>query len=275
MNEGNYVKFYNAIREAYPDIQIISNCDDSSMPLEHPADLYDIHIYTSAVDLFLMKNTFDRTSRTGAKVFVSEYAVNYPEDAGNGSLLASLAEAAFLTGIEKNSDIVQMACYAPLFVNPFSVSKWKPDAIVFNSWQQYGTPSYWMQTFFRESSGAVIHQTTITSSYSNSLAASAITWRDTENSFLRVKIVNFGSRVVNLTISATGLHAGVNAMKSRVTLMTSSNVMDENSFSNPNKVVPVTRELPDAGEEMQAVLGPYSFTSFDLALDEYGRVAEM
>ncbi|KAK3119661.1 hypothetical protein QOZ80_9AG0673490 [Eleusine coracana subsp. coracana] len=276
--QGNYIKFYNAIREAYPDIQIISNCDDSSMPLEHPADLYDFHIYTSAVDLFLMKNRFDRTSRTGAKVFVSEYAVNYPEDAGNGSLLASLAEAAFLTGLEKNSDIVQMACYAPLFVNdnqPFSVSKWKPDAIVFNSWQQYGTPSYWMQTFFRESSGAVIHPTTITSSYSNSVAASAITWRDTENSFLRVKIVNFGSRAVNLTISATGLHAGVNAMKSRVTVMTSSNVMDENSFSNPNKVVPVTTELPDAGEEMQAVLGPYSFTSFDLALDEYGRVAEM
>ncbi|GJN07087.1 hypothetical protein PR202_ga24880 [Eleusine coracana subsp. coracana] len=255
--QGNYIKFYNAIREAYPDIQIISNCDDSSMPLEHPADLYDFHIYTSAVDLFLMKNRFDRTSRTGAKVFVSEYAVNYPEDAGNGSLLASLAEAAFLTGLEKNS------------------SKWKPDAIVFNSWQQYGTPSYWMQTFFRESSGAVIHPTTITSSYSNSVAASAITWRDTENSFLRVKIVNFGSRAVNLTISATGLHAGVNAMKSRVTVMTSSNVMDENSFSNPNKVVPVTTELPDAGEEMQAVLGPYSFTSFDLALDEYGRVAEM
>ncbi|XP_062197585.1 alpha-L-arabinofuranosidase 1-like isoform X2 [Phragmites australis] len=269
---GNYLKFYNAIREAYPDIQMISNCDG----LDHPADLYDFHIYNNATDLFLMKNKFDRTSRMGPKVFVSEYAVTEAKDAGRGSLLASLAEAAFLTGLEKNSDIVQMACYAPLFVNDNHPGwKWNPDAIVFNSWQQYGTPSYWMQIFFRESNGAVIHPVTVTSSYSDSLAASAITWQDTENSFLRVKIVNFGSHAVNLTICATGLQAGVNTMGSRVTVLTSSNVMDENSFSNPNNVVPVTRELPNAAEVMQALLSPYSFTSFDLALDEYRRVAEM
>ncbi|TKW07650.1 hypothetical protein SEVIR_7G320700v4 [Setaria viridis] len=274
--QGNYLKFYNAIREAYPDIQMISNCDGSSEALDHPADLYDFHIYNSSTDLFLMKSKFDRTSRTGPKVFVSEYAVTEQKDAGNGSLLASLAEAAFLTGVEKNSDIVQMASYAPLFVNDNDPGwKWNPDAIVFNSWQQYGTPSYWMQTFFRESSGAVIHPITIASSYSDSLAASAITWRDTENSFLRVKIVNFGPHAVSLTISAHGLQVGVDTMRSRVTVLTSSNVMDENSFSNPNNVVPVSRELPNAGEEMQALLAPYSFTSFDLALDQHERVAEM
>ncbi|KAL6631029.1 hypothetical protein ACP70R_028369 [Stipagrostis hirtigluma subsp. patula] len=74
---GNYLKFYSAIRETYPDIQIISNCEGSSKPLDHPADLYDVH------------------------VFVSEYAVNEQKDAGKGSLLASLAEAAFLIGLEK------------------------------------------------------------------------------------------------------------------------------------------------------------------------------
>ncbi|MCH1922976.1 hypothetical protein L9G15_26550, partial [Shewanella sp. A3A] len=80
-------------------------------PLDHPADLYDYHIYENASTVFFKKNEFDRTSRNGPKVFVSEYAVN-GEDAGNGSLLASLAEAAFLIGLEKNSDVVQMACYA-------------------------------------------------------------------------------------------------------------------------------------------------------------------
>ena len=67
--------------------------------------------------------------------------------------------------------------------------RWLPDAIVFNSWQQYGTPSYWMQMLFRESSGAVIHPVSVISNYSDSLAASAITWKDTENSFLRVKVI--------------------------------------------------------------------------------------
>jgi alpha-N-arabinofuranosidase len=98
-----------------------------------------------------------------------------------------LAEAAFLIGLEKNSDVVQMACYAPLFVND-NDRVWNPDAIVFNSWQQYGTPSYWMQTYFRESSGAMIHPIMISSSYSDLLAASAITWQDAENTFLRVKV---------------------------------------------------------------------------------------
>uniref|UniRef100_A0A0E0MJ88 non-reducing end alpha-L-arabinofuranosidase n=2 Tax=Oryza punctata TaxID=4537 RepID=A0A0E0MJ88_ORYPU len=239
---GNYLKFYDAIHKAYPDIQMISNCDGSSRPLAHPADLYDFHVYTSAANLFIMKNKFDRTSRIGPKVFVSEYAVNEQRDAGKGSLLASLAEAAFLTGLEKNSDVVQMASYAPLFVND-NDRTWNPDAIVFNSWQQYGTPSYWMQTYFRESSGS---------------------------------IVNFGPNAVNFTISSRGLQAGVNTAKSTVTVLTSGNLLDENSFSEPNKVVPVKSELPDASEEMEAVLAPYSFTSFDLALDQYSKlVAEM
>ncbi|EEC67602.1 hypothetical protein OsI_34972 [Oryza sativa Indica Group] len=272
---GNYLKFYDAIRKAYPDIQMISNCDGSSRPLDHPADLYDFHVYTSAANLFIMKNKFDRTSRIGPKVFVSEYAVNEQRDAGKGSLLASLAEAAFLTGLEKNSDLVQMASYAPLFVND-NDRTWNPDAIVFNSWQQYGTPSYWMQTYFRESSGSVIHPITIGSSYSDSLAASAITWKDTHDIFLRIKIVNFGPNAVNLAISSRGLQAGVNTAKSTVTVLTSGNLLDENSFAEPNKVVPVKSELPDASEEMEAALSPYSFTSFDLALDQYSKlVAEM
>ncbi|XP_052138152.1 alpha-L-arabinofuranosidase 1-like isoform X2 [Oryza glaberrima] len=272
---GNYLKFYDAIRKAYPDIQMISNCDGSSRPLDHPADLYDFHVYTSAANLFIMKNKFDRTSRIGPKVFVSEYAVNEQRDAGKGSLLASLAEAAFLTGFEKNSDVVQMASYAPLFVND-NDSTWNPDAIVFNSWQQYGTPSYWVQTYFRESSGSVIHPITISSRYSDSLAASAITWQDSEDIFLRVKIVNFGPNAVNLTISSRGLQDGVNTAKSTVTVLTSGNFLDENSFSEPNKVVPVESELPNAAEVMEAVLPPFSFTSFDLALDQYSKlVAEM
>ncbi|GJN13887.1 hypothetical protein PR202_gb00642 [Eleusine coracana subsp. coracana] len=285
---GNYLKFYNAIRQAYPDIQMISNCDGSSRPLDHPADLYDFHVkflllgllsrFSGFVSLFVIKTVDIVLSMVQMQAFVSEYAV-WRSDAGRGSLLASLAEAAFLTGLEKNSDIVQMASYAPLFVND-NDQTWNPDAIVFNSWQHYGTPSYWMQTFFRESSGAMIHPITISSNYSGSLAGSAITWQDSENSFLRVKatlvqVVNFGSDPVSLAISTSGLQASVNALGSTATVMTSSNVMDENSFSNPNKVVPVKSELNNAASEMQITLAPHSFSSFDLALAQSQLVAEM
>ncbi|GAY33442.1 hypothetical protein CUMW_007250 [Citrus unshiu] len=214
---GNYLKFYDAIKRTYPDIGIISNCDGSSSPLDHKADFYDFHIYTSANDLFSKTHKFDHTSRTGPKAFVSEYAV-HGNDAGNGNLLAALAEGGFLIGLEKN--------------------RWTPDAIVFNSAQLYGTPSYWVQQFFRESSGATLLNATLLTNSSSSIVASAISWEDSENakSFLRIKVVNLRSSSVNLKVSVDGL--GPNSIKlsgSTKTQLTSSNLKDENSFTEPNK----------------------------------------
>ncbi|KAM7260305.1 hypothetical protein ACFE04_016046 [Oxalis oulophora] len=262
--QGNYLKFYDAIKKAYPDIKIISNCDGSSAkPLDHPADYYEFHIYTSASKLFSMNNKFDRTSRSRPKVFVSEYAVT-GKDAGTGSLLAALAEASFLLGLEKNSDIVAMASYAPLFVNA-NDRRWNPDAIVFDSAHQYGTPSYWMQTFFTESSGAIVHNATFQTS-SSSIVASAISWMNSEGKeYLRIKIVNIGSSEAKIKIGVTGL--GLNSIKSSgstKTVLTSSNVMDENSFANPKKVAPSQVALDKAGKEMDVIVPPHSFTSLDL-----------
>ncbi|KAJ6749544.1 hypothetical protein OIU85_000206 [Salix viminalis] len=259
---GNYLKFYNAIRSAYPDIKIISNCDGSSRPLDHPADYYDFHIYTSASNLFSMTHQFDRTSRTGPKAFVSEYAVT-GKDAGTGSLLAALAEAGFLIGLEKNSDIVEMASYAPLFVN-VNDRRWNPDAIVFNSSTHYGTPSYWVQKLFRESSGANLLDSKLQTN-SSTLVASAITWQNSDGkTYLKIKIVNFGNSKVNLKVSIDGLGLSSQLSESTKTVLTSSNLMDENSFSDPKKVVPAQTLVENADKDMDLVLTPYSVTSFDL-----------
>ncbi|XP_021297362.1 alpha-L-arabinofuranosidase 1 isoform X1 [Herrania umbratica] len=265
---GNYLKFYDAIRSVYPDIKIISNCDGSSHQLDHPADFYDFHIYTSANNLFSMSHQFDRTSRTGPKAFVSEYAVT-GKDAGTGSLLAALAEAGFLIGLEKNSDVVQMASYAPLFVNS-NDRRWNPDAIVFNSYQVYGTPSYWVQRFFRESSGATLLNATLQTDSPMPpmpLVASAITWQTSKDdqTYIRVKVVNFGSNSVNLEISVSGLDpSSVKLSGTTMTVLTSTNLTDENSFKEPKKVVPTESLLKNADKEMTVQLLPHSFTSFDL-----------
>ncbi|XP_044506764.1 alpha-L-arabinofuranosidase 1-like [Mangifera indica] len=258
---GNYIKFYDAIKLAYPDIGIISNCDGSNRILQHPADFYDFHIYTDANNLFNMIHQFDRTSRVGPRAFVSEYAVT-GDDAGMGSLLASLAEAAFLLGIEKNSDIVSMASYAPLFVNTNDIT-WKPDAIVFNSHQAYGTPSYWMQHFFIDSGGANFLTSTLNTT-SPSLIASAITYSADGKNFLKIKVVNFGADEVKLNISVAGLDGSINSSGSTKTILTSDNLMDENSFDNPNKVVPRRSIINDAAMNMEVAVPPHSFTSYDL-----------
>ncbi|CAL9103676.1 unnamed protein product [Musa acuminata var. zebrina] len=263
--KGNYLKFYSAIKDAYPDIQVISNCDGSSGPLDHPADLYDFHVYTSANNMFSMAHQFDRTSRSGPKAFVSEYAVT-GKDAGKGSFLAALAQAGFLIGLERNSDIVEMASNAPLFVND-NDRRWSPDAIVFNSWQQYGTPSYWMQHFFKESSGAIFHPSVLQASSTKSLMASSITWQKSEdgNKYLKIKIVNCGSDLVNLKISVTGLENDVCSCVSKKTVLTGG-LTDENSFREPKKVFPVSSKLPNAGSNMDVVITPYSLIAFDLFL---------
>ncbi|KAL3632611.1 aspartate-semialdehyde dehydrogenase-like protein [Castilleja foliolosa] len=265
---GNYLKFYAAIKSAYPNIKIISNCDGSSQPLDHPADYYDYHIYSSANNVFASAQKFDKAPRNGPKAFVSEYAVT-GNDAGRGSLLASLAEAGFLIGLEKNCDAVEMASYAPLFVNT-NDRTWNPDAIVFDSSQMYGTPSYWMQHFFRESNGATLLNSTLQSNPSSSLIASAITWKDTDSNkeHLRIKVVNFGSNSVTLQLSIDGLEVNsLQATGSSKSVLTSSNVMDENSFQVPNKIVPVKTQVEDVGEEMDVVLSPHSLTSIDLLIN--------
>ncbi|XLU20209.1 hypothetical protein S245_056275 [Arachis hypogaea] len=263
--QEKYFKFYDAIKRAYPEIRIISNCDGSKTPLNHPADLFDFHIYpNNSMDMFSKYSVFDKTSRLGPKVFVSEYAV-VKDDARNGTLLAALAEAAFLIGLERNSDIVHMVCYAPLFINKNGRYSWIPDAIAFNSHESYGTPSYWVQQLFSESSGAIYLNSTLQTS-SNSIVASAIGYRSSQDSkiYLRVKVVNFGSEIEKLRITINGLSSNVQQSRSTKTVLTSSNKMDENSFSQPNKVVPRKSALENASNNMVVSISPYSVTSFDL-----------
>uniref|UniRef100_A0A804MVX7 Uncharacterized protein n=1 Tax=Zea mays TaxID=4577 RepID=A0A804MVX7_MAIZE len=89
------VKFYSAIKASYPDIKIISSCDRSAISSHNPADLYDVHVYTSSGDMFSKSRMFDNTACIGPKAIVSEYAVT-GNDARRGTLIAALAEAAFL-----------------------------------------------------------------------------------------------------------------------------------------------------------------------------------
>eukprot|EP00899_Mesostigma_viride_P003013 jgi/Mesvir1/12712/Mv07816-RA.1 len=105
-----------------------------------------VQVYASPDEIFALHTRFDSHPRGSSRVFVSEYA-SVGDQARGGTLKGAIAEAAFLTGIERNSDLVVMASYAPLLVN-VNDRKWDPDAIIFNSHALYGTPSYWLQHLF-------------------------------------------------------------------------------------------------------------------------------
>jgi alpha-N-arabinofuranosidase len=109
---------------------------------------------------------------------------------------------------------------------------------VFNSWQNYGCPNYWMLHFFKDSCGATFHPSNIQISSYNQLVASAITWQNSKDksTYLKIKLVNFGNQAVNLSISVSGLDEGIKSSGSKKTVLTSSGPLDENSFQQPQKV---------------------------------------
>ncbi len=151
---ARYPLFYHAIKARYPDITLIAN-----MPVPGvPVDMVDEHYYSSPEWFIQNANKYDRYDRNGPRIYVGEYAVT--SGAGRGNLHAALAEAAFITGMERNSDIVRMASYAPLFVHDRD-RRWNPDAIVFNNEKSYGTPSYYVQKLFAENAGDVVLPTAV------------------------------------------------------------------------------------------------------------------
>jgi len=157
-NYGNrYIQLYNAIKAKYPEIQCIGNVaawgtDNPAWTFPYPADLVDEHYYRSPQWFINQYNKYDTYSRTGPKVYAGEYAVT--SGCGNGNLSAAIGEAVYMAGMEKNTDIVPMNSYAPIFVN-VNDRKWNPDMINFNSDTAYGTPSYYVQKMFANNTGSV------------------------------------------------------------------------------------------------------------------------
>lgn len=152
-----YKLLYDALKKKWPQTRFIAN-DWGGIPTSAPVEIIDEHYYNNPQFFLQQANRYDRYDRKGPKIYVGEYAVT--QGCGEGNLIAALGEAAFITGMERNSDMVIMASYAPLFVNA-NDRKWNPDAIVFNSAQSFGTPSYWVQRLFSTNRGDVVLPTTL------------------------------------------------------------------------------------------------------------------
>ncbi len=138
-----YAKFYDAIKARFPQVITIANTRVSA-----PMEMVDDHYYNSPRWFWDNAGLYDKADRSGPRVYVGEYAVT--AGCGTGNLAAALGEAAFMTGLERNSDLVTMSSYAPMFVHARD-RRWNPDMIVFDGSRAYGTPSYHVQAMFAAS----------------------------------------------------------------------------------------------------------------------------
>ena len=152
--------FVNAIHAKHPEIQFVANHWQGGYPSTPKADIVDEHFYDTPEFFMRHATHFDKYDRTGPKIFVGEYAVT--KNTGLGNLRGAIGEAAFMTGLERNSDHVIMASYAPLLVN-LNHRAWNPDLINFDSAKWYGLPGYYVQKMFAENRGDVSLPTTVES----------------------------------------------------------------------------------------------------------------
>ena len=148
-----YDLFYDRIREKYPDMKIVANEWGGQKTNKRPIEILDEHYYNNPAFFVNNATRYDDYNRKGPKIYVGEYAVT--RDCGQGNLNGAIGEAAFMTGMERNSDIVVMSSYAPLFVH-VNHRRWNPDLICFDGTRSYGIPSYYVQQLFARHRSDVI-----------------------------------------------------------------------------------------------------------------------
>lgn len=142
----------NAIHAKFPEMILVANEWAGGHPKTPKPQMIDEHYYNNPDWFIWNSNKYDSYDRNGSKIFVGEYAVT--SGTGNGNLRGAIGEAAWMTGLERNSDIVSMAAYAPLFCHA-QHKAWPVNLINFDNHKWFGIPSYYVQQMFANNQGSV------------------------------------------------------------------------------------------------------------------------
>ena len=254
--EGRYPQFYRAIKKKYPQLQLIATMPVKSMK----PDIIDDHFYRRPEEFFDDTHHYDKTDRKGPRVFVGEWATR--EGTPTPDFGAALGDAAWMTGMERNSDVIVMASYAPLFVNvnPGGM-QWDTDLIGYDTLNSYGSPSYYAQVMFSNHIGNEVVRSKLSGGAPRLFYSVT---RDAAKHVLFLKLVNAHSvpQAVNIRL---GDAAGGQTDGKLISL--SAKTTDEtNTISEPKRIVPVETQLSNVGPNFRHMLPPYSIHVLELTI---------
>jgi alpha-N-arabinofuranosidase len=262
-----YKLFAPALKSKYPEINLVAAAGPapSGEQFEYlwsnwrtlKADLVDEHYYMNPQWFLSNTGRYDHYDRSGPKVFAGEYAaqtsgVARPDNHNNWN--AAIAEAAYMTGLERNADVVRMASYAPLLAH-VDAWQWTPDAIWFDNLHSYGTPNYYVQSVFANNVGTRILP--VTPQAQDGLYTSASL--DDRTHELIVKAINVASTARAVEIDLNGVRVSGTA---KVTTLDSAELKAENSFEQPKNVAPKYSTLEVKSGKIPVLLAPYSVTVY-------------
>ncbi|HLN55632.1 MAG TPA: alpha-L-arabinofuranosidase C-terminal domain-containing protein [Bacteroidales bacterium] len=262
-----YAAFEKVLKEKHPEIMIVSGSGPSasgkmfdyawSKLKTMKPDLIDEHYYMPPEWFFKNAGRYDKYDRNGIKVFAGEYAAHGKESdqpESRNTWYSALAEAAFMTGLERNADVVNMASYAPLLAH-VEAWQWRPDLIWFDNLKSIGTPNYYVQKLFSNHRGThvvqVLSDGQILAGQDSVYASGTI---DRTGNKLYIKLVNIAASSKPLRLN-TG---GISLTKDASLTVLSGKKTDFNTMADPERVIPVTRQVALTGKKLDLQLEPLS-----------------
>ena len=283
-----YTVFAKALKGRYPDVQLISSAgpgpNDERFHFawgklrELDADIVDEHCYAAPRWFLENAGRYDAYNRKGPKVFMGEYAaqsVAIASPLNRNNLECALAEAAYMTGLERNADVVRMVSYAPLFSH-VEGWQWTPDLIWCDNLRVIGTPNYYVQQLFATNRGDVVlptqvrvdgqpvQMTVVSNAAPPRLFASAV--KDEAARKLVLKVVNPTGAATTVELKLEGITRL--ASKAEAIVLAGGAPGDENSFEKPLKVAPVTSSVMNIKPQFEHLFPPYSMTVLRIGLAE-------
>jgi alpha-L-arabinofuranosidase len=287
--DGRFNQFRTAIETKYPQLHCISTIPDAQYPnlkvtTGKKPEIMDEHYYRNSWQMWENASQYDNYDRKGPKIFVGEWATR--EGAPTTNLIAALGDAAWMTGMERNSDVVIMSCYAPLFVNVSTATattprawQWDSDLIGYNALSSYGSPSYHVQKMFSTYLGNKIVPVTaeniptqnrpltrrdstdnITPKPIPTIFYSATKDEKTGTIFLKIVNTTATQQPVEIILKGVGkILAGANLV-----VIKGDKPEDTNSIADPEKIIPVTSKISGIAPVFTRTLDPYSVSVFQL-----------
>jgi alpha-N-arabinofuranosidase len=225
-------------------------------------DVLDEHFYMSAEKSFSDADHYDKVDRSGPKIFVGEWATR--EGSPTPNFGAALGDAAWMTGMERNSDLIVMAAYAPLLVrvDPGGM-QWETDLIGYDAMHSYGSPSYWAQVMFAKYVGSETPASKLEGAgvdATNPKFFYSIT-RDAAKKRLYLKLVNASSTPlpVNIDIAGDSL-----AETGKLITLKANSTQASNTLEKPTQIVPEEGALPGVSNHLHHTVPGYAIQVIQL-----------
>lgn len=266
--------FMDQVRKKYPNIKIIGSSGpypegqdfDYLWPEMRKlnVDLVDEHFYRPETWFLSQGNRYDSYSRKGPKIFAGEYACHGEGKKWN-HFNAALMESAFMTNLERNADIVEMATYAPLFAH-VEGWQWRPDAIWFDNLSKFNTCSYYVQQLYSLNKGSHVLPLTMAgkpvagNEDQYGLFASSV-WDEEANAVI-IKVTNTSDQAQDIALNLKGFSKEQH--KATVTTLHADNPVAENSIAAPEEIVPETKSLQVSGSQAIVNLPAKTFAVYKI-----------